>query len=185
MKTSSKIVAAAVVLLACRSGQVAHSATSNASKMSSAMTPRTSAADRKYLMENAQGSVYDFATAEVAVQKAGSKAVQDYGMQLLDDHARLNKNMLQLANRRKITLPITLDAKDKPKLMRLMRLSGATFDRSYLREAIRINADDVNQARKELSMTKDAEVHRVVSDFLQTEQKHLQGAKMLLADMSR
>lgn len=147
--------------------------------------PAAASADLKYLMENAQGSVYDFTTAEVAVQKAGSRAVQNYGLQLLDDHTRLNKMMFVLANKRGLTLPVTLAATDKIGLMRLMKPGGAAFDKAYLKEAIRINADDVKSAQKELGATKDAEIKRVVGEFLQTEQKHLQGAKTLLASMSK
>lgn len=147
--------------------------------------PGTASVDRKYLMENAQGSVYDFATAEVAVQKAYLQAVQNYALQLLDDHARLNKMMLVLANKREMILPVTLAAKDKSGLMRLMKPSGSAFDRAYLKEAIRINTDDVKSAKKELGATKDAGIKTVVGEFLRTEQKHLQGARTLLASMSK
>ncbi len=78
------------------------------------------ATDSKYLVANAQGSVYDFSTAELAVEKARSKAVQNYALRLLDDHARLNKMMLKLANQRGLLLPVTLADEDKTKLDSLM-----------------------------------------------------------------
>ena len=179
MNRISKVIAGTALVVCAASSQVK---TVSAKTMSH---PKTAASDRKYLTENAEGSVYDFATAEVAVQKAASRSVQNYALQLLDDHARLNKMMMVLANKRGLTLPVTLAAKDKSGLMRLMKSSGAAFDRAYLKEAIRINADDVKQAQKELGATKDAEVKSVVADFLKTEQKHLQGARTLLASMSK
>lgn len=143
---------------------------------------KTSAVDKKYLMDNAQGSVYDFSTAELATQR-GSAKVRDYGVMLMDDHARLNKKMLLLANERNLMLPITLQSKDKSSLMRMMKLNGASFDRAIAKEFIKINAEDVKSARKELSVTKDLQVKAIVGDFLKTEQKHLAGAQKLSAGM--
>ena len=54
----------------------------------------------QFLIETAQGSVYDRATAELAVQKAQSKSVQRYALRLLDDHNRLNKMLLMQMNNR-------------------------------------------------------------------------------------
>ena len=142
-----------------------------------------SAADAKYLSENAQGSIYDYSTAEAAANHAKSDEVRDYAVQLLDDHNRLNKDMLMLARERGLSLPLILQKSDEKKLKSLLKKQGAEFDKAYLMEAIKINADDVEKSQKELSLTSDEDVKKVVTNFLQTEQKHLQEARDLMAKM--
>ena len=149
-----------------------------------ATTTALSDTDKTYLMENATGSVYDFQTAELAVECARDNNVQGYALRLLDDHAKLNKEMLQLARRKDIVLPVTLGDDDKTKLMTLEGTHGADFDRAYIQEAIRINSDDVEKANKELNATTDPDIRKVVGMFLKTEQKHLDDARALQAKMT-
>lgn len=138
--------------------------------------------DRQYLMKNAQGSVSDYANGEAAAQ-TGDSAVRAYGVRLMEDHNRLNIEMLQLAGRRGLTLPLTISETDKTKIDALTAHKGMDFDREFLREAIKTNTQDVTDAQKELAETTDSEVHIAVTDFLSTEQSHLAEAKQIQAGM--
>ncbi len=135
--------------------------------------------DAKYLQKNAQGSVYDYATAQLAVQKATSPALYNYGLMLLDDHARLNKMLGQLAHQRHLSLPLIMEDKDTQILKQLTSQSGGAFDKAIVAEFVKINGDDVRDGLKELSTTKDPQVRRIVGEFVRVEQKHLRGARAL------
>ena len=147
-------------------------------------TTTLSDTDKSYLMEDAAGSVYDFQTAELAVECARDNTVQNYALRLLDDHAKLNKELLMLARRKDIMLPVTLGDDDKTKIMGLEQQHGADFDRAYIAEAIRINSDDVEKANKELNATTDSDIRKTVGTFLKTEQKHLDDARAIQAKMT-
>lgn len=149
-----------------------------------ATTTALADSDKSYLMEDAAGSVYDFQTAELAVEAAHDSAVQSYALRLLDDHAKMNKELLLLARRKDIIVPVTLADDDKTKLMTLEQQHGADFDRAYIAEAIRINSDDVEKANKELNATTDPDIRKTVGLFLKTEQKHLNDARALQAKMT-
>lgn len=136
-------------------------------------------ADKKFLTENAQGSVYDAATAEMAAQKATSPALHSYGIQLIGDHARLNQILMTLARQKKVTLPVTLADEDKTNLEKFSGLSGSAFDRAIVAEFVKINAKDVSDGRKEISITKDPQIKSAVSEFVRTEEKHLSSARAL------
>ncbi len=153
-------------------------------KMDKPMMP-TSDADKQYLMESAQGSAYDGATAALGVQKAQSKSVQRYAQRLMDDHTRLNKMMFIQANTRGLTLPLTLADEDKTKLQELMSKEGSDFDVAYLQEAIKINAEDIKTGNEAINASSDAEFRRLLRDFVNTEQKHLDQASALLAGLQR
>ena len=141
------------------------------SSMKSSSMMKTSAADQKYLKEDAQGSIYDQATAKLAVQKAKSPAVHAYAVMLTKDHARINSQMLAFARSRKMVVPVAMMSSDKTKLGALKSKSGAAFDKAYLQEAVKINSDDVKKGTKELASTKDAGVKKLVGGFVATEKK--------------
>ena len=146
----------------------------------------TSDADKQYLMETAQGSVYDAATAELAVQKAGSKSVQRYALRLMDDHTRLNKMLLMQANKRGLVLPLTMSDDDKTKLQNLMaNNAGNDFDVAYLKEAIEINAEDVRTGNDAMNASKDGQFRNLMREYVSTEQKHLDMASAILAGLQR
>ncbi len=157
---------------------------SSAMKSSTMMkTPTISSSDREYLRKDAQGSVYDQSTAQLALQKAKSPTVHAYAVMLTSDHQRLNTELFSFARSRKLTLPVTMMASDKTKLNSLKAKSGSAFDKAYLQEAVKINSDDVQKGTKEIASTKDASVKALVGGFVATERKHLAAAKSLLAKM--
>ena len=166
---------------------VAHAQTSTTSKpMMDKSMMATSDADQQFLMDTAQGSVYDEATAELAVQKAQSKSVQRYALRLMDDHNRLNKELLIQANKRDLTLPLTISDADKTKLQTLMdKQMGSDFDIAYLQEAVNINADDVRKGNAALTASSDTQFRSLMRDYISTEQKHLDQASALLTAMQK
>lgn len=146
----------------------------------------TSDADKQYMMETAQGSVYDQATAELAVQKARGKAVQKYALRLMDDHNRLNKMLLMQANKRGLVLPLTMTSDDQSKLQTMMDANaGDDFDRAYLQEAVKINADDVLKANQAIKVSTDKEFIGLMSTYVKTEQNHLDMASKELAKLPK
>ena len=147
---------------------------------------KTSDADKQFMMETAQGSVYDQATAELAVQKAQSKNVQKYALRLMDDHNRLNKMLLMQANKRGLVLPLTMSDDDKEKLQKLMDANaGDDFDRAYLQEAVNINADDVRKGNDAIKASTDKEFTSLMETYVKTEQNHLDMASKELAQLPK
>ena len=158
--------------------------TTPAPGMTPAPNPSVNSTDQTYLTQNAQGSVSDFATAETGVQKAQDKNVRSYAAQVMKDHSQLNMDVLNLAHDKNLTLPVTISDEDKTKLDTLTALNGADFDKAFLQEEVQVNTEDVKDARAELTATSDPDVHKFVSKFLDTEQKHLDRAQDLLNKMS-
>ena len=158
------------------------SAAGGAMKMKSSgnMAGTLSSTDHSYLMDNAQGSVYDQALAELGYLKGNTPAIRTYARRVVLDHNRLNLQLLRLGQRYGVMLPLTIQASDSSRLQNLMGMSGAAFDKAFLQEEQRINADDVSKSAQELKTTQNSGVRRFVTDFHSTEERHLQEAKSLM-----
>ena len=147
-------------------------------------TPVTST-DRQFLIQDAQGSVSDYANGAAALNQGQSPAVRQFGIWLLQDHNRLNIGLLMLAQRKGVTLPLTISDADKAKLTTLTSKKGADFDRAFLQDAIQTNQQDISDAKKELAATTDPEVRLLVTDYLSTEYGHLTAAQTIMAGMTK
>ena len=141
--------------------------------------------DRQFLIQDAQGSVSDYANGAAALNQGQSPAVRQFGIWLLQDHNRLNIGLLMLAQRKGVVLPLTISDADKTKLNTLTAKTGADFDRAFLQGAIQTNQQDISDAKKELAATTDPEVRLLVTDYLTTEYGHLTAAQTIMAGMGK
>ena len=65
------------------------------------------------------------------------------------------------------------------RLTALKALAGSLFDEAYVKEAIRINADDLSEAKKEMDETRDEPIKTFLSRFAGMDAEHESLAKAL------
>lgn len=147
--------------------------------------PPTTATDRQFLIQAAQGSISDYANGAAAVNRAQSPAVRQLGIWIMEDHDRLNISLFALSGVRGINLPLTLSASDQSDLTTLTSKKGDDFDRAWLQQAIKTNKQDISDANKELAATTDPEITPVVRAYLSTETGHLTAAQAIMGMMSK
>jgi putative membrane protein len=142
-------------------------------------TNKYTSSEENYLKQSAQGSVLELDTAELALQKTRNPQVQQYAQRLISDHAQYNIRLMRLGRRSSSELPVTLDQQSQSELSRLDRYSGSAFDRQFVQAEADANAQDVSDANQQLKTATTPSVRTFVSDFLPTQQQHLQIAESL------
>ena len=139
---------------------------------------------KQFMTKSAQDSLLEFASAELAVQKAQNPQVAQYGLRLIDDHAQYNKQLMLLARQKGVVLPVELDSQGKSKLERLMKLQGAAFDQQFIQKAVQANASDLDDLQRASRTLKDADVQAFITQVTPTQQQHLQISKELQSGTS-
>lgn len=139
--------------------------------------------DRQFLIQDAQGSIADYANGSAAVNRAQSPAVRQLGIWIMEDHDRLNISLFALAGVKGVKLPLMMTAKDQSDLTTLTAKDGAEFDREWLQQAIKTNKQDISDAQKELATTTDPEIKPLVNAYLSTEYGHLSAAQSIMSSM--
>ena len=76
-------------------------------------------------------------------------------------------------------MPSSMATDDRKRLDRLTGTRGTAFDGAFVREAIRINDEDIRAFRKEAARTADPEIRSFVTRFLEVDEKHEAGARAL------
>jgi putative membrane protein len=136
-----------------------------------------SSADTTFAMKAAQGGMAEVKLGQLASEKASSPDVKAFGQKMVDDHTKLNDQMKQVASAQNMTLPTDLDAKDQAEYDKLSKLSGADFDKAYMKGMVKDHTTDIKEFQKEANSGKDPQLKQLASTALPILQSHLQMAK--------
>ncbi len=136
--------------------------------------------DTLFLRHEASGSAYEFAIAQLAQQHATRPDVQAYATALVNDHGAYHDALHALAAQKGIILSDALTAQAQARLRRLAATRNAAFDGAFLREALRVNGEDMREFRREASRTTDPDIRAFVARFLPIEQQHEAAARALV-----
>lgn len=141
------------------------------------------AADTHFAMKAAQGGMAEVKMGQLAADKASSPDVKAFGQQMVDDHTKANDQLKSIAQEQGMTLPTDVNQKQQATYDRLSKLSGADFDRQYVKSMVMDHEEDVKDFRKEANSGKDEKIKSFASQTLPTLQGHLDKIKSIQSKM--
>ena len=127
--------------------------------------------------EAAIGGMAEVELGNLAQQKASSDDVKKFAERMVQDHSKANDQLKQTASAKGVELPTALDKKHKSDMDKLQKLSGADFDRAYMKHMVSDHKKDVSEFQKEAKSGKDSELKSFASSTLPTLQDHLKLAQ--------
>jgi putative membrane protein len=148
-----------------------------ASSKASATTAAKANADHKFIEKAAMGGMVEVELGNLAQQKAASDQVKQFGSRIVQDHAKANDELKQIAGSKGVDLPTALDKKHRADVDKLSKLSGAKFDRAYMSHMVDDHKNDVSEFKKEATSGKDSDVKAFASKTLPTLDEHLKLAQ--------
>src|SRR5207237_944698 len=128
--------------------------------------------DKTFVMNAAIGGMAEVELGKLASEKASNESVKDFGKKMVDDHGKANEELKEVASKQKIDIPTSLDSKHQATVDRLSKLSGAAFDKAYVREMVKDHDEDVKEFQKEAQNGQDSAVRDFASKTLPTLQEH-------------
>jgi len=133
-----------------------------------------SSSDRQFITEAAQGGLAEVQLGQLASQRGTSDAVKQFGQHMVQDHTQVNNQLKQLATQKGVKLPTTIGSNNQQVKQRLSKLSGANFDRQYLKQMLQDHQKDISAFQNEAQQGQDADVKAFATQALPTLQEHLQ-----------
>jgi putative membrane protein len=152
--------------------------TQSSTAKSSAATGYASA-DSTFMKKAAQGGLAEVQLGQLAVRKASSPKVKQFGQRMVDDHTQANDQLKQVAAQENVDLPQKPDMKDRATMARLEKLSGTRFDQAYMSDMVKDHQKDVADFQNESQNGKDPAVKSFAAKTLPTLQDHLQQAQQI------
>ena len=136
-----------------------------------------SSADYKFVAEAAQGGMAEVQLGRIAQERATDPAVKEFADKMVKDHSQADQQLSQLASQKGATLPTDIPASEKRETDRLLKLSGAEFDRAYMNHMVRDHKKDVKEFERESKDAADSDVQSWAVKTLPTLQDHLKMAQ--------
>jgi putative membrane protein len=145
-------------------------------------TGRVDSSDADFLKKAAAGGEAEVELGKLASEKASDPQVKKFGQTMVRDHSKVNNELSKLARRKDVDVPSSLEDKDQKEKDRLSKLSGADFDRAYMKLMVSDHEKDVSEFEKMAKKAKDPDVRSFASSKLPKLKEHLNMAK---SDKSR
>jgi putative membrane protein len=137
----------------------------------------TALADGTFAEEAANGGMAEVQLAQLAEQKAQSADVKAFAQRMNQDHSAANSEFAQLLVQKGSAAPATLDKEHADGVSKLSALSGAAFDKEYMKMMVEDHDKDVALFDKESKEGKDAEMKSWAGAKLPTLKEHQKMAK--------
>jgi putative membrane protein len=152
-------------------------------KMDQGSSRMMKSADTTFAMRAAQGGTAEVQMGKLAAEKASSPDVKAFGQQMVDDHTKANDDLKSVAEKKGMTLPADMNAHQHAAYTKLQKLSGAAFDRAYVKDMVMDHQEDVKEFQKESNTGKDDEVKSFASRTLPVLQTHLEKIRSIESNM--
>lgn len=141
---------------------------------------RLSNLDRQFMIQAAQGGMAEVQLGQLALKRAASNSVRQYAQQMINDHTRANKELMQLAAQKRVTLPKTVNQQQQAVMKKLSQLSGRNFDQAYMNEAgIRAHTEQAALYQRQAKQGQEPDVRAFAAKTLPIVQEHLQMAQAM------
>lgn len=151
----------------------------------SAQAADTNKKDTEYLQKTAQGTMAEVKMGEMAQKQAADERVKQFGKRMVEDHGKDLQNLRQLASQKHVTLPDAPSRKQRKEIDKLAKLSGADFDREYVKYEMKDHKDDVEENGKTMKKAADPDVRNFASAEYQTVSAHRKDIDALHAQLGK
>jgi putative membrane protein len=131
-----------------------------------------------FITKAIQGNLAEAALGQLAQQKSASDGVRSFGQQLVTDHTAANQRATAVASQMGVTPPTEPSKAQKAMYDRMAKLSGAAFDRQFVRHMVDDHRKDVAEYQKAAKKPNDPAA-AYASETLPTLQQHMQTAQAL------
>jgi putative membrane protein len=136
-------------------------------------------ADRAFLRKAAEANRGEIELGRLAEQNSQDPQVRAFGERMVKDHTQLDQQLTMAARNMGVTLPTSPSKKDKATMDKLQGLSGAAFDKAYVRDMVKDHRKDIHEFEHEAKDAHSAEVRQLAGGALPTLREHLQLAENL------
>jgi len=125
----------------------------------------------------AQMGMAEVALSNLALQKTQNEQVRSFAQKMVDDHTAANDELKQMATGKNLTLPTDMDAKHQAAMTKLSGMTGADFDRAYMKQMVKDHEAAVKLFQRQSDRGTDADLKAFAAKHLPTLQGHLEMAR--------
>jgi putative membrane protein len=135
--------------------------------------------DKRFAKDEALNAMVEVELGKLAAQKASRDDIKQLGQKVVDDQAKANDQLKEVATKENIPIPDALDSKRQSRIDKISKLSGEDFDKAYVKEELKDRESQVRDFSAEAQGGTDANLKTFASNVLPTLQQELDQIKNL------
>jgi putative membrane protein len=139
--------------------------------------------DLAFMNDAAPGGMAEVELGKMAAGKSQNTEVKAFGQKMVEDHSKAGEELKQLAAQKKVTLPPDVMPAHKQLMEKLSKLSGADFDKEYVKAMVDDHEKDVAAFENVSKTAADADVKAYAAKTLPTLKMHLEMIKAMADKM--
>jgi len=133
--------------------------------------------DYKFATAAVEGGRMEVSLGLMAVQKAYSSAVRDFGQLMVDEHQKAGAELTKLLTQKGATVPDATSKKDDKLTTHLQGLTGTAFDTAYIKAMVRDHKKDLKEFQMAAEKSDDADLRSWAAKTAPMVQEHLRRAQ--------
>ncbi len=135
--------------------------------------------DLDFAIKAADGGMLEVQLGKLAATHASDQGVKDFGQRMVDDHSKVNNELMTLAKQKNIVLPPTPSQKNVDLIADLNGRKGSEFDKSYIDHMVSDHEEDIELFENASKNATDEDIKAFANKTLPTLRTHLAAAKTL------
>ena len=140
---------------------------------------------RTFIEEAAGGNLGEVVVGARAEHRADSAEVRQYGLMMVDDHHKANRELIPIAEANDVDWPTQLPEKMKQLIDELKQLSGAEFDRKYMNAMLEEHRKDIDKYQQMQGKVEDEALSQYIETTLPILKEHLDRAEQITQTMEQ
>ena len=136
-------------------------------------------ADVEFVKKAAAGGLAEVEMAKVAQERAHNDQVKQFAERMVTDHSKANDELTDLAQKKGVKVPSATDRTHKQAIDKLSKLSGAAFDKAYMKHQVADHQATLALFRREAKSGRDAEIKDWAAKTLPTLEDHMKSAQQV------
>jgi putative membrane protein len=135
--------------------------------------------DKGFAQKAATGGQAEVALGQLASEKATDPKVKEFAQRMVTDHGQANQQLEQIASKKELDLPKMVPTEAQEEHDKLAKLSGAQFDKEYMRFMVKDHQQDAEDFQKAQNEVADPDLKQFATQTLPIIQEHLKMAQQL------
>ncbi len=139
--------------------------------------------DREFLEQAVQSNLTEVSLGQLALQRATNPTVKNYAQMMVNEHTAAHTDLKNRATAQKWTIRDVLNDENETKRNNLNNLTGAEFDRAYMRGQVADHQVTAGKFATQIDQGTNAELKQYAQQYKLGIDKHLVDAQAIVASL--
>lgn len=170
-------IAVIAATLPARAQSPVQSRIGQADRSAGITSTKSAVPDALFAAAAGSGGMAEVNVSQIGLQRATDPELRQFSQKMIDDHTKLNEQMVNVLAQKGMRIPMGIDARAQFCAESLSGLSGEEFDKCYAKAQLVMHMDAVGAFEAEVQRGQDPDIKALAAKALPIIKEHLKTIK--------